>query len=144
MGGEVVDYNPNDPDGRVIHIHGSQYVMRVDLVRAQLMHVQLGHAIAAAAGGPARRKTAGDPGMLSVKQRNYILWLCDQLSMGGNRDMRLRVVSEILDHDVETLNDLTMAEAGRVIDAMEAMRQRVDAAARQHAGEIPEPAVEPF
>lgn len=145
MGREVVDYNPNDPDGRGIYIHGDGCVIRCDVIRAQLIHVQLGKAIAAATGSPAHPRRAGDPGRLSPKQLRYILAMCSELSV-TDRALRLRMVSDIVGRPVVTLNDLEGphpgSEASRVIDALRDMLGRVDAAV--HAGMAPDPAAEPF
>jgi hypothetical protein len=126
MAGEVVDVNDNDPDGRIIYIHGDGCVIRCDVVRARLINVQLRKAIAAATaatGASAGAPRAGDPGRLSIKQRNYILVLCSELGI-TQRAFRLGMISDVVKREVVTMNDLTGDEAGRVIDYLQEMTRR--------------------
>lgn len=115
---ELVRHAAEDPD-HPVWIRSGGVVMRLDVVRAQLIHVQLGKAIAEATASPSGPGRAGDTGRLSVKQRNYILVLCGEVPALKEREARLSYVSGLVGRTVATLNDLTGADAGHVIDALQ-------------------------
>jgi hypothetical protein len=72
------------------------------------------------------------PEPISVPQRNHIMALAPELGL-SDRDLRLLYISDLLGREVASTNDLTHAQAHKVIDRMLAAK-----AAQEEAGTAPD------
>ena len=134
MGDQIVHYRGDDPDGRPIHLVGKDHVLRIGVMRAQLMYVQLGKALdAATSAQPA--VPPSHQGYRTEAQNRHLHALFGELGVGG--DDRHTVLAEILGREVPTTKELTTVEAGVAIDRL---RRRVAGSAPTD----PDPAEVPF
>jgi hypothetical protein len=116
MGDQIVRVAPDDPDGRPIHLVGKDHVLRLGVMRAQLLHLQLGKALAAVT----RAQPAVPPshqGYRTEAQNRHLHALFGELGIAG--DDRHEALARILGREVPTTKELTVAEAATAIDRLQ-------------------------
>lgn len=88
----------------------------VELAQAEISELAAAHREDRAAGGPPLHTPAADPDMINPTQRTKLMAEFTRLKI--DRPERLRVSTEIVGRLIETANDLTYAEASRVIEVI--------------------------